>query len=294
MVFARKLSEDIIEKLSKEKLYSVYLLPDIKKGEVFPAIRKNKITFYYKGGCLFSYDRYGFKTNIKFASVSTLINEGEEETYIKESDLKKVKTIENFADKYERIKENCFRYSGVEAVGVSEICERYSPVKANNKIVVLDVEVSFASLVSESKKKKQDRIDLLILDKRKNILKFYEAKHYSNSEIWSKKGACPKVVKQISKYNKQVEKRKQEIISTYNGYVTIVRDLFGVDLCSNEIMDIDPNVNLLIFGFDGDQLRGRFDELIKKDKSLKGIYVYPIGKVSSLKNDNLWRCPKKY
>ena len=294
MAFERKLSMDIIDKLTKEKLYSDYLLPDIKKGEVFPAFRNNKITFYYKGGNLFSYDIYGFETDIKFASVSTLINEGEEEAYIKEKDLKNVKTIKNFIDKYERIKENCFRYSGVEAVGVSEICKKYSLVKANNKIVVLDVEVSFESLESSTKKRKRDRIDLLILDKREKILKFYEAKHYSNSEIWSKKGSFPKVIKQISKYNKQVEKRKKEIISTYNGYVGIVRNLFGIDFGLNEIKDIDPNVNLLIFGFDGDQLRGRFDELIKKDKSLEGVYVYPIGKVSSLKDDNLWKCPIRY
>ena len=58
-----------------EQLYSDYLLPDIKKGEVFPAIRNETITFYHKGGRLFSFDGNGFITNIKFASVFKLAGE---------------------------------------------------------------------------------------------------------------------------------------------------------------------------------------------------------------------------
>jgi hypothetical protein len=291
MAFERRLSTNIIYKLKEEHLYSKYLLPDIKDGNVFPAIRKDKISFYYKGGNLFSYDKNGFETNIKYASVSKRMSKGEDETYINEHDLKNVKTIEKFTDEYERIKENCFRYSGVEAVGVSGVCEKYSYVKANSKIVVLDVETSFESIGAKAERR-QDRIDLLLLDKRKNILRFYEAKHYSNSEIWSKEGSRPKVVKQISKYNKQVKGKKTQIIEAYNTYTDIVNTLF--DLKLNKIDTVDLNVYLLIFGFDRDQLNGRLQRLIKRDKSLEGIYVYPIGSVSSLRNDNLWKCPRKY
>lgn len=293
MTFERILSEDIIDKLRKEKLYSDCLLPDIKEWKVFPAVRKNKITFYYKGGNLFSYDRNGFETNIKFASVIKFSQKKQEEIYIRQENLKDIKKINNFIDGYDRIKENCSLYSGVEAVGVSEVCEKYSYVKANNKIAVLDVETSFGSLETKTKKKmKQDRIDLLLLDKSENVLRFYEAKHFSNSEIWSKEGSRPKVVKQISKYNKQVKEKESQIINAYNTYINIVNTLFNLKL--NEIEGIDLNVYLLIFGFDSDQLSGRFQRLIKSDKSLEGINVYPIGSVSSLKNDNLWKCPRKY
>lgn len=287
MTFERKLSEDIIDKLRKEKLYSDYLLPDIKKGEVFPAIRNEIITFYHKGSRLFSFDGNGFITNIKFASVFKLDGK-RDETNIYEKDLSDIEKISNFIEGYARIKENCSRYSGVESIGVSEVCEKYSYVKANSKIAVLDVETSFESLTGRN----QDRIDLLLLNKTEKKLRFYEAKHYSNSEIWSKAGSSPRVVKQISKYNKQVKKRETQIINAYNGYIKLVNTLF--DLRLGIIEKIDPNVYLLIFGFDGDQLKGRFDNLIKEDKSLKGIYVYPIGSVSSLSKDNLWKCPREY
>jgi predicted DNA-binding protein YlxM (UPF0122 family) len=216
MTFERILSEDIIDKLRNEKLYSECLLPDIKKGNVFSAIRKNIITFYHNGGKLFSFDKNGFETNIKYASVSRLIKKGEEETYIKEKDLERLKTIENFTDEYKEIKKNCTRYSGVEAVGVSEAYKKSSYVKEDNNIVVLDVETSLESL---DKDRSQDRIDLLLLDKRKKVLRFYEAKDFSNSEIWSRIGEKPKVVDQIIRYKKQVKEKETKIIEAYNNYL---------------------------------------------------------------------------
>jgi hypothetical protein len=286
MTFERRLSEEIIGKLTQEHLYSKYLLPDIEAGNVFPAIRKDKITFYYKGGALFSYDGDGFKTNIKFASVFKIAG-ARDETYINEQDLREIEKINSFIEGYDRIKENCALYSGIEAIGVSEVCKKYSYFEDNN-ITVLDVETSFESLTGRN----QDRIDLLLLNKTDKTLRFYEAKHYSNSEIWSREGSRPRVVSQIDRYKNQVKERESEIVSVYNGYIKIINTFFKLTL--GIIDKIDPNVYLLIFGFDGDQLRGRFDDLIKKDKSLDGIYVYPIGSVSSLKNENLWKCPKKY
>ena len=134
MAFERKLSEEIIAKLTQEQLYSKCLLPDIKDGNVFPAIRKDKITFYYKGGSLFSYDGDGFKTNIKFASVFK-ISGAKDEIYINEQDLSNVEKINDFIEGYDRIKENCALYSGVEAIGVSEVCRKYSYFEDDNEIV---------------------------------------------------------------------------------------------------------------------------------------------------------------
>lgn len=286
MSFVRILDKGIIDKLKKEDLYIRRLSKDIDNGEVFPAIRNKIITFYHKGGKLFSYDGNGFTTNIKFASVFKTVGK-RDEMYINEKDLSDIEKINNFVEGYDRIKENCSLYSGVEMIGVSEVCKKYSYVNANNDIAVLDVEASFESLDGG-----QDRIDLLVLNTRENILRFYEAKHFSNSEIWSGKGKTPKVVEQISRYNKQVEERKGEIIIAYNNYIKMANCLFGLDL--KDIKDIKPDVSLLIFGFDRDQLKGRFKELIENDNSLEGIYVYPIGSVSSLNNDNLWKCPNKY
>ena len=84
------------------------------------------------------------------------------------------------------------------------------------------MEASFESLDGGS----QDRIDLLLLNKETKILRFYEAKHYSNNEIWSREWSRPRVVNQIYKYNEQVEKRGSEIINAYNGYINIVNISF--------------------------------------------------------------------
>ena len=67
-MFVRELKEEISTSLQEASLFKKKLLPDIKKGEIFPAIRKGRLDFYHKGGKLFSYDSR-FKTHIKFASV---------------------------------------------------------------------------------------------------------------------------------------------------------------------------------------------------------------------------------
>jgi len=288
MAFERKLSKSIIGKLQDEQLYNDYLLPDIRKGDVFPAIRKEKITFYHAGGNLFSYGKNGFETNIKFASVSKLIKKGKEETYINEKDLGKIRTIKKFTDEYKGIKENCSRYSGIEAIGVSKVCEKDSYVKTDNDIVVLDVETSLESLDED---RSQDRIDLLLLNKRKKQLRFYEAKDFSNGEIRSRMGKKPKVVEQIIRYKTQVKVKGIKIIEAYNKYISIVNGIFSIDL--EEIIDIDPDVYLLIFGFDRDQRSGQFKKYIKNDNSLKGIKGYSIGDMNNLKIENLWKGSKK-
>ncbi len=62
MAFERRFTE--LDKLKAESLFNQYLLPDIinrfekvpdRYRDVFPAVRKDRIDFYYKGGKLFSY-----------------------------------------------------------------------------------------------------------------------------------------------------------------------------------------------------------------------------------------------
>jgi hypothetical protein len=48
--------------------------------------------------------------------------------------------ISDFTKNYPRIKENCNLYSGIEAMGVSEIYHNYSYL-SDNRIVVLDIMV---------------------------------------------------------------------------------------------------------------------------------------------------------
>ena len=86
MAFERFLEETSINELQKAPLFKKYLRKDCLNGSVFPAIRRNRVDFYYKGGKLFSWeagDRKGFRTHHKYASVLC----GQQGDYIKEGDL---------------------------------------------------------------------------------------------------------------------------------------------------------------------------------------------------------------
>ncbi|MBA2124014.1 hypothetical protein B9J78_03655 [bacterium Unc6] len=278
--FKRTMNEELKKKLIEEPLYK-QLLPDIKdNGEVFPAIRNEVIDFYHYGGRLFSYDKEGFKTHVKYASAYKEYPEA----YITELMLGNLKQIQSFTDGYERIKENCSLYSGVEAQGVSKIYENHSFASSktkNSSVVVLDIEVSFEAIEED---RLQDRIDILLFEKEKNRLIFCEVKHFSNSEIWAEKVENIKVVEQIRRYTDQIKDKEGQIIAAYNNYTKIVNDLFQISLPEPE--KICPTVPLIIFGFDRDQLKGRFKDLFK-EKIERAITYYPIGSVSSIKLENL-------
>lgn len=96
--------------------------------------------------------------------------------YLTEEELSTYKPINNFTLNYNRIKVNCANYSVIEAAGVAGIYHRCSYL-SKSPVVVLDIEVS---LKSDNRERKQDRIDVLLLDKATGWLQFVEAKHYTN------------------------------------------------------------------------------------------------------------------
>jgi len=274
----RKLEKLIEDNLITSGLWLNKLKGDCIQQKVFMAIRNNKIGFYHRGSLLFSFDKDGYKTHIKYASVI----KHKEKNYIAEKDLSNCKIIPDFESDYTRIKENCSLYSGIEAASVSEIYHRHSFI-SDIEIVVLDIEVSFESF-DEDTDKKQDRIDILLYNKTTKTLQFVEAKHFSNKEIWSK--TTPKVIAQVKRYENQISQREQEIISEYKGYIKTINDLFNLSLPEPE--KIDPKVTLLIFGFDTDQLNGRLKDLIFKKSEYKEIKVYSIGDIKKLATKTLW------
>ena len=116
--------------------------------------------------------------------------------------------------------------------------------------MVLDIEVSFASMDED---KKQDRIDILLFNKRKQSLQFVEAKHYSNKEIWST--GTPKVIKQINRYNFQITKQRDDILKAYTEYINVINNLFNLSLPKSTTLE--NKTILLIFGFDNDHYQIR-------------------------------------
>lgn len=289
--FRRQLDPTIIGNIKKASLFSHHLFPDIEKGKVFPAIRNNRIDFYHGGGKLFSYSKEGFVTHIKYASV---LSGGK--SYVAESEIANLPHITSFSKEYERIKENCRRYSGVEAQGVSEICRTFGQL-LNGKlplVVPLDIEICFDasdSIASEEDlDRKTDRIDILFYhtEGEDRVLRFCEAKHYSNSEIWAERGDPPRVAKQLSRYRSQISQRKNEIISAYCDHVDSLNKLLGTSLPRPTDIDEEP-LFLLVFGFDRNQKDGRLKELLIDDGSLQGHYCYSIGNIEAIKLENMWK-----
>ena len=264
MSFDRKLEKSLIDKLKNSDFWQNYLKEDCKRQNLFLAVRNNTIGLYHKGGKLFGFDINEFKTHIKYASVI----DNADTDYLTEKELSTKKLISDFKRDYARIKENCKLYSGIEAQGVSEIYHKYSYL-SNENIVVLDIEVSFETL-DKTSDKKQDRIDILLYDKKRNTLKFVEAKHYSNKEIWSK--TTPKVIGQIEKYEKQIRKNKDKIITAYANYIEAINTVFDRKLPLPQ--KVEDKVSLLIFGFDDDQKKGRLQKLILKNSAFKGVQLY--------------------
>jgi hypothetical protein len=281
-MFQRFIDQRVIDALSASDLFREKLMPDILTGVVFPAVRVGYVDFYYKGGRLFEFKRE-FATHKKYTSVIK-----SDKDYISESDFpQKIQMIEDFADGYKQIKKNCSLYAGDESIGVSSVYHKHPFTMKDADIVVLDIEVSFKS---QSENKKQERIDILLFNKKTRQLRFYEAKHFSNSEIWSNAGKRPKVVSQINKYEAQISGERDRILEQYSKYAEVMNRLFECDI--PEPKEIDEKVTLLVFGFDRDQLRGRLKKLLLDDSSLEGMPYYFIGDISKVQIENMWSAIK--
>lgn len=171
-------------------------------------------------------------------------------------------------------------YASIEAKDVSQLYKKYSYASSSSPVVLLDIEASFASLRAG---KISDRIDLVSYDLKKRSLKFFEVKHYSNSEIWSKTNA--KVIDQVLAYENQICTKKNQILNAYAAYVNIVNQLFNLTTPIPTPIDIEPKVPLLIFGFDSDQLKGRLSTLVLKNPAYdnKNIIRNAFGSMSSVR-----------
>jgi len=280
---SRTIPTSLLDSLRAEPLYKNHLKGDIQSGEVFPAFRRNRIDFYYKGGKLFQYDGK-FATHIKFASV---IIPSKPKDYVTETDLSStIVPLSNFSEGYSRIKENCKLYSGDEDIGISDIYHSFTATK-KSKIIVLDIEIAFSS---KDEDKRTNRIDMLLFNTESRVIRFYEAKDFYNKELWSAEGKAPQVISQIKRYEEQISKDRDFILQEYTGYTNLLNELCGTDL--KPPVSLDEHVCLLIFGFDANQKYGRLDKLLLSDNSLQGIMHYEVGDTKTAKITSIWNQAK--
>jgi len=299
--FVRKFSEDAVSALKKTPLFQGHLRSDIVGGEckgkhfVFPAVRNEEIHFYWGGGRLFSYKMSsGYSTNQKFASV-LIGKDGDISEDILNSPA--VRLIEDFCEGYDRIKENCKNYSGLEALGVSSLYERFSCArKGAAGVVILDIEASFAkdgnveTTDEGQRKKKSDRIDIISMDTQNGMLRFIEAKHYSNGELRSSSGE-PAVVGQMKRYEKQIKNRHPQILEAYKNQAKVINKIFSGSIPEPSSVDLHPI--LLIFGFDNDQKKGYLTSNIIPSLEAHDLRVYSVGDVKKQELEIVFRGGKQ-
>jgi len=281
-------NQELIEKLKGTKLYNEVLKNDVVEGDVFLAFRDNRIDFYYEGGKLFSFENKGFSTHIKYALVIDRSDDKSPKNYVTETDLKTALLSSDFYNGRDDIKKNCKMYAGDEAKGVAEIYSKYSYLKSEKNIVVLDIEYSFEAEEREGYDRKvRDRVDILLLDIENEKLFFVEAKHFSNKELWST--TTPDVINQIEKYEQHIKNEKTIILNKYKQNIELLNKLFEEDLKKKlpQPKDIDDNVILLVFGFDKDQRDGRLTDLILNKKEYKGKKIYCVGNAKEITPENI-------
>ena len=214
--FKRELAPKIIDQLKEEPLFVDQLKADCEKGEVFPAVRKGEIHFYYKGGCLY---RFGGK---KFSRD-------------KEYDKPEYSEGTEGRGDYEKAKkqnENKFTSAKGEATerqildGLNR--HTFGPGQ-KTKTVVLDIEVRLNGNTGRGKK-----CDMVLLNTSTNQIMFVEGKLFSDERV---KGSKPKVIEQVDTYTQAIAEQKQNIVDQYNNHIKIINDIFGTAY--------NPNISLI-------------------------------------------------
>lgn len=260
-------------------LFKDCLLPDIKSGKVFPAIRKSKIDFYHAGCKLFSFNGSEFRSNVAYLVGFERKLTGE----VSERALAELRALSSFKDGYSQIKENTKRHSQPESKQVADLWKKHSCCRKElGEISVLDIELS---LDARDDDRSQDRIDLILFNSQDLKIRCFEVKTFSNPEIRVKAGNVP-VVDQIARYRNQLETRSEELLAGYAQYVEIVNRL--CDLRIPEPKSISEQVDLVVFEFTTEQKKKLIKQFVPTfDKKFN---CHAIGQASraSQKGLNKW------
>ncbi len=234
--FTRTLDKKKIERLLDResnlgRLFCDYLAPRIMCGEIFIAIRNNKIDFYVGGNRFLEYSGKGFKANPK------IFNQSEQSKMIcVENALPK-----NWEKSLDEYMQRCLNYTSSKSDQAErKIIQAYFPVYyKQNKVIVLDREVR----INDGDGRK---CDWLLYNKATGELKFVEVKISDHSSLRHNKDGKYEVMEQLNGYSCQYEKHEDRIVEQYKKYVDILNRLLGLSLSSPKKM-LDTKAGLAIF-----------------------------------------------
>lgn|GEM_PF-1231117 len=302
-------SFDKVKMMQNDPLFITRLMPDIIKGNVYPAVRKKEFHFYYGGGCLFKFSGSSFKRNPAY-EYHDPVNPSEKKefpnVYVTQNSYRKIDgKPRSFTENYETFKQqNKKKFGNFDDDGTERVpCERqfleeyYHATYAGNElpnVCVLDIEVR----VNEGGSRK--KCDMVLYNKIRNEIMFVEGKLFNNSDLdlsWGK----TKVIEQVSAYTSIInyqdkatgESATNHIEAAYAKYIEIVSGIFfNSSKDPQSPLRLIRDAKLLVFETP-DSMDGVSEEkragIAEIDKSaIKTLWVPCVA------NDNLSELPEKY
>ena len=194
------------------------------KGEVFPAVRKNELHFYYKGGCLYKFSGGSFKRDKNFEKFGVGLDG---------------------LSPYEKAKREIEIKFTNAAGGESErqlldrlYCHTFNQ-KNGSKVVVLDIEVNLGGQAVK-------KCDLVLMNTETDELMFVEGKVFSDSRVNVAISFTPEVISQVNTYTAAIASQRQTILEQYARHIEIVNVLFGTSYRPPKRI-VEP-AKLLVYG----------------------------------------------
>jgi hypothetical protein len=264
-MFKRGISDGFVQALKKWKHWDEI----IKDHDLFVAIRNKYINIYFQGCSLFkaSYNEgLVVKTHYKY-----LVRPNLQNPYVSwVGDSPALEDLANkiLVDRFDlgSLKTSSRWYGEPEKAGLHRILKR------NTNVVDVEVALSPESEVETDSddritkgKRVADRIDFAAVQKKEGraCIVFFEAKRFDNGELRSQRGE-PRVFGQIRNYGEFINNNAPGIKTSYGRVCKNLVDLapdrthpLVREVVRNpEQLTVDPNVRLVVFGFDQDQRDG--------------------------------------
>ena len=209
MAFIRAFGNTQIQKMTSDENAELFakLKVDVLNGIVFPAVRKNELHFYYKGGCLYKFTGGSFKRDKNFEKFGAGL-----ET-LSPYEKAKIENERKFVHADGRIMERQL---------LDKLYCHTFDLPYSNDVVVLDIEVDLNGDVGKGKK-----CDMVLLNTRTNELMFVEGKVFSDSRVKVAISFTPEVITQVNTYIAAIAEQRQNILEQYAQHIEIINYLFG-------------------------------------------------------------------
>ena len=268
--FKRGLKQEFVDRLNEMYSAGGWWRNLVDDKELFLAIRNDYINFYFRGcsvlklNWLQSSKEIAGEIHYKYLLKPSL--KGSQYIKFYESGIQLPPGLRDLfldgLDDVNELKRAVKRYADSEKSGVDDV------VTSDKNTNVLDLEIAI------SDGKSAPRIDIAAIheDTRQPgtvKLVFYEAKHFENKGLRSSSDRIP-VVDQMNRYSELINKNRDAVLASYRQVCCNLFHLEGVAHQNSERhqtlreivtgsreLEIEIELRLIAFGFDGDQRDGK-------------------------------------